>query len=664
MRKLLACLLVIASIPASSADKQLLWGDTHLHTSYSFDAYTNNNFTADPHTAYNYAQGRPVIHPFNRTRVQIGTPLDFLVVSDHAEFLGVIREIHSGAGVETSGMGLWDSLRAQFAAWYLNRRLDEGTALELFRSILPPPLPVREAATSVQLGGDASIFPDMMATQVDTWRSLTNIADEHNKPGEFTAFIGWEWSSIPGGANLHRVVVTDAGAEQAQQFQPMSLLISQYPEDLWGWLEETAPQVEANFIAIPHNSNVSKGFMFDDTRLRGTPFDADYIALRRKWEPIAEVTQIKGDSETHPALSPDDEFADFEEFPYYLQSTYSKYEVKAGDYIRSALKRGLAMEQSFGQNPYQFGLIGSTDAHTGLATAEEDNFWGKMATDSIPENKNTQWDEDEPAPNGWAFSASGLAAVWAEENTRQSILAAMKRRETYATSGPRIGLQFFAGAGLDALDLADGALYDKATAAGVPMGGELTAGEASPVFLVLAAKDPRDANLDRIQIVKGWLDSAGQQHEKVYDVAWSAGRSPGPDGRLPPVGDTVTVTPSSGVRKRYPASSARTSASVSSDTHPEPSVVRSTVSSCIRTSAPSEVSWTSTSTMSAPSANAASADAIVFSGGAPAPSEAPAPRCPITRESSAGHSHCASARGAIDSRARATSDARHMFVTF
>jgi len=539
MRTLIPGLLAAISLTATASDKQLLWGDTHLHTSYSFDAYTNNNFTADPHTAYNYAKGQPVIHPFNRTRVQIGTPLDFLVVSDHAEFLGVIREIHSGGGVDTSEMGLWDGLKAKAAAWYLNRRLDEGTALELFRSILPPPLTVREAAKSVQLGGDSNLFPDMMDTQVDTWRSLTNIADEHNQPGEFTSFIGWEWSSIPGGANLHRVVMTDGDAQQAQQFQPMSLLMSQYPEDLWAWLEKTAPAVDANFIAIPHNSNLSKGFMFDDTRLRGTPFDADYIALRMKWEPIAEVTQIKGDSETHPAFSPDDEFADFEEFPFYLQSTYSKYEVKEGDFMRSALKRGLSLEQAFGQNPYQFGVIGSTDAHTGLPTAEEDNFWGKMATDSIPENKNQQWQDDEPAPNGWAFSASGLAAVWAQENTRESILAAMQRRETYATSGPRIGLQFFAGDGLGELDLAASDLYQQATSAGVPMGGELPAGEESPVFIVLASKDPVDANLDRIQIVKGWLDQEGQQQEKVHDIAWSGDRTPGPDGKLPPVGDTV-----------------------------------------------------------------------------------------------------------------------------
>ena len=541
MRLLLLAAMSLVSLSPAAADKQLLWGDTHLHTSYSFDAYTNNNFTADPHVAYRYARGEPVIHPYNRTRVQIETPLDFLVVSDHAEFLGVIRHIHR-EGVDTSQLGLWDSLKARYAAWVLNGRLDERNAAQLFREVLPPPGEVREEAARVNLGGNATILPPMMWVQEDTWKSQTELADEYYEPGKFTTFIGWEWSSIPGGANLHRVVFTDGDKSVGQSFHPFRLLDSQYPEDLWAWLEKTSAETGAGFLAIPHNSNVSKGYMFDTQRLRGTDFDAAYIALKRKWEPVTEITQLKGDSETHPELSPDDEFADFEEFPFYLQVTQSPYVVKPGDYVRSALKRGLALEQQYGENPYQFGVIGSTDAHTSIPSAEEDNFWGKMATDSIPENKSREWEEGVSSPDGWAMSASGLAAVWAEDNTRESIMAAMKRREVYATTGPRIRLQFFGANDFGEIDLASASLYDEATAAGVAMGGELQGGDSGPEFLVLADKDPVGANLDRIQIAKGWLDEQGEQQERVYNVSWSGEREPGADGKLPAVGNTVDLS--------------------------------------------------------------------------------------------------------------------------
>ena len=528
-----------AGIPATAQDRQLLWGDTHLHTSYSADAYLNNNFTADPDTAYRYARGLPVIHPFHRARVQIKTPLDFLVVSDHAEFLGVIRHLHR-EGVDTSTVGPWAALKAKAAVWYINRRLDEGTAVELFEGVIPPPLPVRDAAKGTPL--KSGLLPDMSTVEVDSWRALTHTADQYNDPGNFTAFIGWEWTSNPGGANLHRVVMTDGNAASAQTFRPYSSQDSQYPEDLWDWLNELSAESDANYLAIPHNSDVSKGFMFDDTRLRGTAFDAQYIANRRKWEPIAEITQFKGDSETHPQLSPEDAFADFEEFPFYLQLDYAPYQPKAGDYVRSALKRGLALERKFGQNPYQLGVIGSTDSHTGLSSAEEDNFHGKLAPDSIPENKNKKRADGQPAFNGWTMSASGLAAVWSQENTREAIMAAMKRREVYATTGPRIRLQFYGGGDLADIDIHSAELYALATRRGVPMGGELHSLNTPPTFTVLAGKDPAGANLDRIQIIKGWLDTNGAQQEQVFNVAWSGERQLGADGKLPAVGNTVDTT--------------------------------------------------------------------------------------------------------------------------
>jgi hypothetical protein len=536
------CMTVTSVAANPDATRTLLWGDTHLHTTYSSDAYTNNNLTATPDTAFRYARGMPVVHPYHQARVQIGTPLDFLVVSDHAEFLGIIRSIHRN-GVDTTDLGLIDSIKARVAGLILNRAIDSGEGRSLFVSILPDPelTPEEDARASSIQNSDLNLLPMPKQVEIDTWKTITDTADAHNEPGVFTALIGWEWSAIPGGANLHRIVVTDSDAATAQQYDPFGLDDSPYPEDLWQWLDRTSEDTGANFIAIPHNSNISKGYMFSTTSLRGEPISAEYADKRMRWERIAEITQIKGDSETHSSLSPDDPFADFENYPYYIQRHWTPYEPKPGDFIRPALKRGLSLERSVGINPYQFGVIGSTDSHTALASAEEDNFHGKLATDSIPANKTTKFNDDGPGSSGWAMSASGLAAVWARENTREAIVEAMRNREVYATTGPRIAVQFFGGYGYTQDDLASADLYMGATKSGVPMGGELTPAGTAPSFIVAASRDPVGANLDRIQIVKGWLDAQGNAQERVYNVAWAGERSLSNDGSLKPIGNTVDL---------------------------------------------------------------------------------------------------------------------------
>ncbi|QFU75289.1 DUF3604 domain-containing protein [Halioglobus maricola] len=544
MRQLLPAVALIAATSVSASDKQLLWGDTHLHTHNSFDAITIGNRTIGPAEAYRYAKGEPVVHPYHRARVQIGEPLDFLVVSDHAEYLGTIRYVYEN-GVPTDDLGIVDTLYAWLSSAVVNFGISTKYGPLVFGSRLPKSEDPKIAGERViEEGMPMGGLPPMPDVERSVWKEITDAADEANAPGDFTALIGWEWSSNAGGVNMHRIVITDSGAPEAQQYQPFSFLNSPFPEDLWAWLNDTSASTGADFIAIPHNSNISKGYMFDKKTLRGEDFTPEYIALRAKWETVTETTQIKGDSETHPELSPDDEFADFETFDFYIQQDESPYVVSPGDYVRSALRAGLELQQEFGSNPFQFGMIGSSDAHSGLAGAEEDNFHGKFAADSTPESKQGLVDAGERrTPTGWDMSASGLAAVWAEDNTRESIMRALKRREVYATSGPRIAVRFFAGYDY-AEDIFESAeFYSTAAASGVPMGSELASqAETSPEFLLVAEKEADGANLDRMQIVKGWVDSDGRSHEQVYNVAWSGERTLEENGQLAPVGDTVNLS--------------------------------------------------------------------------------------------------------------------------
>jgi hypothetical protein len=510
-----ALFIMLGTVTAGTVFAQgtnLYWGDTHLHTNNSTDAYSTGNWSADPDTAYRFAKGLPVIHPSLKTRVKIKRPLDFLVVSDHAEQLGLQAQVLKGNPVLLSTS--WG--KALRAALEQNRQTG-------MRGI--------NAADRKQMN------QDMMtpAFRQGTWEAQVDAAEGHNQPGKFSTFVGWEWTVHPGGKNLHRVVFTSADGATAKKFLPFNANDSQRPEDLWQWLEKTKGQTGADFIAIPHNPNLSGGLMFDMVDSSGRSITAEYARMRLRWEPVVEVTQVKGTSEVHPELSPNDEFAEFEIRRKLLAGAPTPS--NKADYARSALLRGLEIEQTAGANPYKFGLIGSSDSHTGLSSVEEDDFLGKLANDALPEVRQKQG-VIFPA---WEMSAGGIAGVWATANTREAIMAAFKRKEVYATTGPRISLRVFGGFSFVSADANTKDIASAGYGKGIPMGGDLSNAPRgrAPSFLIHAVKDPISANLDRVQVVKGWLDAAGQSQERIYDVVWSGNRKPGAGGKLPAVGNTV-----------------------------------------------------------------------------------------------------------------------------
>lgn len=557
---LAAILAAGGSASAQDNPGKLLWGDTHLHSNLSVDAYIFGNRSADAATAYRFAKGEPVIHPYHRARVQLETPLDFLAVTDHAEFLGVPYSLFTGKDPRLTETRLGRRLTelrnegkagsaARLIVWAMNlaglpdaerpEKVSWMTRLQWYFADLFDP-DSRMARDLQRISSDPSLVADLAIEDLFTthWEANIDAAEKYNSPGEFTTLIGWEYSPISDGANLHRVVLMADGAEVAKKFLPFSSVDSINPEDLWRWLSDTATATGADFVSIPHNSNISKGKMFARISTAGKPIDASYAQLRSRWETVAEVTQIKGTSETHPLLAPDDEFADFEFFSHLLEMRPDAPHtptVTEADYLRPALKSGLEIKAQIGINPFKLGLIGATDSHTGLASAEENNFMGKMALDSIPENKARGLGR----MSGWEMSASGLAAVWARDNTREEIIAAFKRREVYGTTGPRITVRFFGGYGFEQGDVSASDAAAIGYAGGVPMGGDLAGSGEIPSFLVTAIKDPNGANLDRVQIIKGWLGSDGIAKEKVFDVAWSGNRHKGPGGKLPAIGDTV-----------------------------------------------------------------------------------------------------------------------------
>jgi hypothetical protein len=514
---------------------QPLWGDTHLHTELSVDA---GLFGArlGVEEAYQFARGEQVIASTGLP-VKLSRPLDWLVVADHSDALGLVQDLATGdPEVIAFEQGKY---------WHEGMMAGGQEAVEATLDLI----------TNFSQGkieqGLLDLYAPGSKKYATIWDHIISVAEDYNEPGRFTALIGYEWTSLVKGNNLHRNVIFRDGAARAGQVQPMVTQPpygSTDPLDLYKWLEDYEKKTGGQVLALAHNGNLSNGIMFPvDAQYTGRKIDKAYAEARAKWEPLYEVTQIKGDGEAHPFLSPGDEFSDYETWDAgNLDLTEGKTNAMlAGEYAREALKNGLLLEKQLGANPYKFGMVGSTDSHTGLATAQEDNFFGKHSGGEPSAGRMLHpFTKTEVGEfKGWETVASGLAAVWATENTREAIFDAMERREVYATTGSRVMVRFFGGWTFVEDDLKSRQPVFNGYSKGVPMGGDMRkrAGNESPTFMVYALRDPIGANLDRIQIVKGWLDKKGNTHEKVYNVAWSDDREMDKDGNLPAVGNTVDI---------------------------------------------------------------------------------------------------------------------------
>ena len=504
--------------------RQVFWGDTHVHSNLSADAFIFGNRALTPEHALRFARGETVTAS-NGLQARLNQPLDFLLVSDHSELMGIFPKVFARSK---------DVLATELGRRWVGY-LEAGTVHEVMMEF-----------GGIVSGEDIQAeLPDAMIQEI--WDGVGATADKFNDPGKFTAFIGYEWTSMPGGNNLHRNVLFRDSADKTSQVRPFSSLDSNDPEGLWNFLAKYEADTGGSVMAIPHNGNTSNGMMFAETALDGRPIDAAYAELRARFERIVEVTQIKGDGEAHPYLSPNDEFADYETWDFgNLNFTVPKQDdMLQYEYARSAMQVGLRLQQRMGVNPYRFGMIGSTDSHTSLATAEEDNFYGKMGDSEPSASRATDGYINAPVPIkvlGWETVSSGYAGVWARENTRESLFDAMQRQEVYATTGPRMTVRFFGGWEFSKGDTERSDFASYGYAHGVPMGADLpdkTKAKA-PSFMISALKDASGANLDRIQVVKGWLDSSGESQEKVFNVAASGNRKIR-NNKLKAVGNTVDV---------------------------------------------------------------------------------------------------------------------------
>lgn len=518
-----------------SFPENVYFGDTHVHTGLSADA-GGGGTRLMPRDAYRFARGEQVTSNTGQP-VKLRTPFDFFMITDHSDAMGAITDILKGTPnimADPDGKRFHEEFnaggeRAMKAAQDLVRQFGEGDVSE---------------ALNYQPGN---------AAYKRVWEDIVDAAEEFNDPGVFTSFIAFEWTSLEQGNSMHRNVIFRDGAERTKQIVPYTTTPpfgSPDPRDLWKWLETYENTTGGDVTAIPHNGNLSNGMMFalQDDFADGAAYDVDYAKQRNKWERLYEVTQIKGDGEAHPFLSPDDEFADFETWSWgnNALSEAKLPEMLPGEYARSGLQRGLLLEEELGINPFKFGLIGASDTHTALSTPDNDNFFGKFTAYEPSEqraNHLTKRNEDlDLEYYSWQYITGGLTAVWATSNTRGAIFDAMERREVYATTGPRMRVRMFGGWDFDVADAGRRDLALVGYTKGVPMGADMLPGKGAPSFLVYALRDPKGANLDRVQMVKGWIAADGTPSEKVYDIAWSDDRVAGADGKLPPIGNTVDLS--------------------------------------------------------------------------------------------------------------------------
>ncbi len=524
-----------ADIKETAYSERVYWGDTHLHTSNSIDAF-GFGVKLGPEEALRFARGEEVTATWG-LKAKLERPLDFLVIADHSGGLGATQALYDAPRmlIQDPTLLRWHDMMHESPAGRIRAtgELIDAVGKNTLPASLRDPERTKERTTKI-------------------WTNQNSIVERYNEPGKFTAFIGFEYTLMPRGDNLHRVVMFRDGKDKADKVLPYDPGQGDTPvSQLWDYMDAYEKATGGKVLAIPHNSNVSNGRMFELTGPGGSPMSADYARRRAMHEPLVEATQIKGDSETHPFLSHNDEFADFGKAGWdtgnLTMQRPATPDMYAGNYVREALKRGLAIEARTGVNPYKLGMIGSTDSHTALSTGDENNFFGKHSGNEP--NANRAGQPQNLGTNvgrfGWHYLAGGYAAVWAKANTRSAIFDAMMRKETYATTGPRMSVRFFGGWGFG-VDILKGDWVKAGYAAGVPMGGDLTNGKGAPRFIVSATKDPIGANLDRVQIVKGWVDASGKLHEKIFNVVWSS-----PDSRtlagekLTPVGDTVNIATAS-----------------------------------------------------------------------------------------------------------------------